>query len=415
VHTCGSGDVDAFDVDNDGDLDVFVTEYLGCSGSSGFHKVYICKNHGDGTFDPPYTLTTFLNTEIVAHGDLNGDGNEDLVVTSDGVEVYLGNGDGTFQPRIMSATDWAAKHMVVADLSGDGVPDIATYNFGDNPGSGGETMSVLIGNGDGTFHAHADYFASYSPDLGNPEGIRAVDVDGDGDLDLFGGNYGSNDFSLYKNHGDGTFEPQVRFGTGMTTLDIAAADFTGDGIVDVAALVGLPPSGLGTAVAIVEGGVQPSTVTSFCFGDGSGTTCPCGNASAIGSGSGCTSTLGVGAKLSATGQADLSSDTLVLHGNQMPNSSALYFQGTTRTANGAGSVFGDGLRCASGAIARLGARFNVGGASIYPAAGDPHISVKGAISAPGPRTYQVWYRNAAAFCTPSTFNLTNGVEVTWSP
>jgi hypothetical protein len=74
VHTCGSGDVDAFDVDEDGDLDVVLTEYLGCAGGSGNNRVFISRNRGDGTFDPPYTVATYLNTEIVGHGDLNLDG-----------------------------------------------------------------------------------------------------------------------------------------------------------------------------------------------------------------------------------------------------------------------------------------------------------------------------------------------------
>jgi hypothetical protein len=43
------------------------------------------------------------------------------------------------------------------------------------------------------------------------------------------------------------------------------------------------------------------------------------------------------------------------------------------------------------------------------------VSVRGLITTPGTRTYQVWYRNSAAFCTASTFNLTNGVEITWNP
>jgi hypothetical protein len=77
-------------------------------------------------------------------------------------------------------------------------------------------------------------------------------------------------------------------------------------------------------------------------------------------------------------------------------------------------VFGDGLRCASGTIVRLKTVVNAGGASQYPEVGDPSVSIKGTIATPGTRTYQVWYRNAAAFCTPSTFNLTNGVEVAWS-
>jgi hypothetical protein len=93
----------------------------------------------------------------------------------------------------------------------------------------------------------------------------------------------------------------------------------------------------------------------------------------------------------------------------MPNSSCLYFQGTTQI----GIPFGDGLRCAGGTVTRLGTKTNVGGASQFPAGGDPAVHVKGGVSVAGTRTYQIWYRNAAAFCTPSTFNLTNGVLVPW--
>ena len=94
----------------------------------------------------------------------------------------------------------------------------------------------------------------------------------------------------------------------------------------------------------------------------------------------------------------------------MPNSSALYFQGTAQL----NVMFGDGLRCAGGSILRLGTKQNASGTSQYPAAGDPPISVRGAIPANGGlRTYQCWYRNAANFCTAATFNLTNGVEIVW--
>jgi hypothetical protein len=78
-------------------------------------------------------------------------------------------------------------------------------------------------------------------------------------------------------------------------------------------------------------------------------------------------------------------------------------------------VFGDGLRCVGGTVVRLGTQSNVGGTSQYPAAGELPVSVRGLVSAPGVRTYQVWYRNATAFCTAATFNLTNGVSVTWAP
>jgi hypothetical protein len=146
----------------------------------------------------------------------------------------------------------------------------------------------------------------------------------------------------------------------------------------------------------------------FCFGDGTGTSCPCGNSGAAGNG--CASSVNAsGANLTTGGNSLLANDTLVLQGSGMPSSSCLYFQGTTQVS----SVFGDGLRCAGGAIVRLGTKTNVGGSSQYPTAGNPSVSVRGNVTAPGTRTYQVWYRNAAAFCTPSTFNLTNGVLITW--
>src|SRR5690606_19654939 len=102
-------------------------------------------------------------------------------------------------------------------------------------------------------------------------------------------------------------------------------------------------------------------------------------------------------------------------GSGMPNSSALYFQGTSVLNGGSGVAFGDGLRCAGGSVIRLGTKNNTSGASQYPAAGDPSVSVRGLCTAGDFRVYQVWYRNAAAFCTASTFNLTNGVSLTWTP
>jgi hypothetical protein len=152
----------------------------------------------------------------------------------------------------------------------------------------------------------------------------------------------------------------------------------------------------------------------FCSGDGSGTACPCGNAGA--SGNGCASSVSsAGAHLAGSGIPSIASDTFTLIGTLMPNSSALYFQGTSQTGGGGGLVFGDGLRCAGGTIVRLGAKTNVSGGSSYPTGGDAPISIKGANVAGGLRDYQVWYRNAAPFCSPSTFNLTNGVEITWLP
>jgi hypothetical protein len=158
----------------------------------------------------------------------------------------------------------------------------------------------------------------------------------------------------------------------------------------------------------------PETGTVFCAGDGSGTACPCGNASAVGEGVGCLHSFGMGGKLRAFGNASLASDTLVLQGSQMPNANVLYFQGTGQQAGGAGALFGDGLRCAAGTLVRLRTLTNSGGGSQYPGAGHPAISVAGNVVSPGTRNYQAWFRNSAAFCTPDGWNLTNGVSVVWN-
>jgi hypothetical protein len=155
--------------------------------------------------------------------------------------------------------------------------------------------------------------------------------------------------------------------------------------------------------------------TGFCFGDGTATACPCGVNGT--EGKGCPNSLfASGARLETRGDASVGNDTLALIGTRMPNSSALYFQGTAQQNGGLGAVFGDGLRCAGGAVIRLGTKFNVANASRYPDVGDLAVSVRGLVAPGDVRAYQTWYRNAdPAFCTASTFNLTNGITLSWQP
>ncbi len=162
---------------------------------------------------------------------------------------------------------------------------------------------------------------------------------------------------------------------------------------------------------ITEQGAPCIAGVGFCFGDGTSAACPCGNAG--GTGNGCASSINTfGANLAGNGSASLAGDTLTLVGSGMPNSNALYFQGTTAIA----APFGDGIRCVGGTVTRLGTKLNVAGSSAYPGQGDLPVSVRGNITLVGTvRNYQAWYRNAAAFCTASTFNLTNGYQVTWAP
>ena len=154
-----------------------------------------------------------------------------------------------------------------------------------------------------------------------------------------------------------------------------------------------------------------------CPGDGTGAACPCGNIGAPGHG--CSSSINVaGATLTATGNPSLSADGFQLRADGLPSGApALFFQGTNLLAGGAGIAFGDGLRCVSGQVVRLGTRSAVNGtAQLGPLSGDAPISASGSIPPGGGSfAYQVWYRNAASFCMPATFNLTNAWLALWSP
>jgi hypothetical protein len=151
----------------------------------------------------------------------------------------------------------------------------------------------------------------------------------------------------------------------------------------------------------------------FCFGDGTGTACPCGNNGAAMHG--CANSVNsAGASLAVSGSTSTLSDTAVLQAAQLPpNATCLFFQGTTM---GVGAVFGDGLRCATGSVIRLANKTaSPTGVVSFPQGGDPSLTTAGAVPQDGaPHTYQVWYRNAAAFCTASTFNLSNGLFINWA-
>jgi hypothetical protein len=168
------------------------------------------------------------------------------------------------------------------------------------------------------------------------------------------------------------------------------------------------------ASAQVPAGGSP-LISVFCAGDGSANSCPCANNATAGSGSGCKSSLGHGGLLGTSGTPSVSLDSLALVGSGMPDSSALYYQGSQAVNGGLGTAFGDGLRCVGGTVVRLGTEANAGSESHYPTGTNTPVSVHGSCAAGDVRFYQCWYRNAAAFCTSETFNYTNGVRVVWLP
>lgn len=147
----------------------------------------------------------------------------------------------------------------------------------------------------------------------------------------------------------------------------------------------------------------------YCDGPSVGNLCPCG-AGAVHHG--CPNSLfPAGGRLVAIGTPSIANDTIVLQATAMPNSSCIYFQGT---ATQAVPAF-DGVACVTGTIVRLGTKTNLCNSSQYPEPQNLKVSVRGQITSPGTYAYQVWYRNAASFCTPATANYTNGLLLNWLP
>jgi hypothetical protein len=181
--------------------------------------------NGDGTFQAP--LTTIPNTASPdAVADVNGDGKPDvLVIVGGAVIVYLGKGDGTFTTTNLGYGN-SGTVLTVADLNGDHKLDILLSTSSSSGSSG--SPSVLLGNGDGTFHA--PIFSGISVE--GP--IILADVNGDNKPDALV-NGGSLGVLIYLGKGDGTFQDS---GSGVPTSALgtfAVADVNGDGKLDLIA------------------------------------------------------------------------------------------------------------------------------------------------------------------------------------
>jgi hypothetical protein len=149
---------------------------------------------------------------------------------------------------------------------------------------------------------------------------------------------------------------------------------------------------------------------SYCYCDGSGVSSPCGNYGDAGSG--CANSFSTsGASLLATGTPSVGASTLVFHGaNVPPGQPGLFFQGVNKVNGGAGMIFGDGLRCAGGAVKRLQVRvFDGEGAGST----NVDIAAKGGVVAGDVRYYQLYYRDPGPSPCGTEFNMSNGLEVTW--
>jgi hypothetical protein len=216
------------DFNHDGNLDLAVVNNGNRSnGQPG--TVTILLGNGDGTFTTGKTFDTGDGPNCVAIGDFNGDGKVDLALSNynvsfgNTVAVLLGNGDGTFQAYKPYETGNGPEFVVTADVNGDGILDLMTANEVDG------TASVLLGKGDGTFEAHVDYGVGKAP-----LALAVGDLNGDGKPDLAVVNLSSDSVSILLGNGDGTFKTHVDYATDMYPVSVAIADFNGDNHQDLA-------------------------------------------------------------------------------------------------------------------------------------------------------------------------------------
>src|SRR6266566_3096794 len=227
----GPSNIVVGDFNGDGKPDLAVANF-------GDWNVYVLLGNGDGTFQ--VARSVYFNGGgarfwYIAEGDFNGDGKLDLAVTdysNNNVSVLLGNGDGTFQaPRTFPVGIHPAQ-VAVGDFNGDGILDLAVADYGCSQEchpSPSNTVLVLLGNGDGTFRP--------APNLtvGNgPAGVAVADLNGDGKPDLVVANFDDNTLSVLLGNGDGTFQAAQNYLVDSAPVFVAVGDLNGDGKPDLA-------------------------------------------------------------------------------------------------------------------------------------------------------------------------------------
>ena len=186
--------------------------------------------NGDGIFDHaiPYDIGEFPSSITVA--DLNGDNKNDLAVANGGgflspgdISILLGNGDGTFQDATSFAAGSSPTDICTSDFNGDNNTDLAVTDYTDN------TVSILLGNGDGTFQSAFNYKVGQSP-----FGLTVDDFNNDQKEDIAVANSDTNNVSILLGKGDGTFHAAISYQAGKWPIAVEASDFDQDGNSDLA-------------------------------------------------------------------------------------------------------------------------------------------------------------------------------------
>jgi hypothetical protein len=228
----------AADLDGDNIVDVAVAQPAETA-------VFFLKGNGDGTFQAPINLPRLtFGAEHLVVADIDGDHHPDIVTanfninfpytsSNDSFTALLGNGDGTFQsPRNFGVGQpW---NLVTGDFNHDGKVDIAAvsqYNNGgviQNGDSPNPNVSIMLGNGDGTFQAQVNYTVAASPFA-----LGAADLNGDGFVDLAVTGSRTGDVSILLANSDGTFRNGPELQAGLTPQGIAIVDINLDGVPDI--------------------------------------------------------------------------------------------------------------------------------------------------------------------------------------
>jgi hypothetical protein len=238
----------AVDLNRDGKLDLAVVNQNCVNFPCGFGSISVLLGRGDGTFQPHVDYGTG-SSPAFAISDFNGDGRLDLAIAHENciafspcgpgtVSILLGNGNGTFPSEVAYAVGTAPASIATADFNRDGKPDLAVAN------SAAGTVSIVLGKGNGSFGKHVDY------SIGQNVGAIAVgDFNNDGKMDFAVTTAAA--VSVFLGKGDGTFQAPKSFATGPGPGFVVAADFNGDDKLDLA--VTNINGGFGTTVSILLG------------------------------------------------------------------------------------------------------------------------------------------------------------------